>query len=260
MILYLIRHAQSTNNARPFEEHVPDPPLTELGEQQAEFLAEYLAAGTHVAPYDEHNGYITSLYCSAMHRSLQTASIIQEAIDVRPEVWVDIHEHGGMFSRNGAGETMGLSGKTRQDIETEFPGCILPNDVTDAGWWHDDGREDLPGCQARALRVASQLRRWAQEERQALSGTNGDGLVDTLWQGARKLAGDTMEGEQCIVLISHGTFMSMLIKALTNMLPAEQIHHSHYNTGITRFDFFEDGRMALHYMNRTEHLPADLVS
>ena len=84
--------------------------------------------------------------------------------------------------------------------------------------------------------------------------------MDTLWQGARKLAGDTMEGEQCIVLISHGTFMSMLIKALTNMLPAEQIHHSHYNTGITRFDFFEDGRMALHYMNRTEHLPADLVS
>lgn len=260
MILYLIRHAQSVNNARPVEEHVPDPPLTELGEQQAERLAEYLAAGNHVSPYDDHNGDITALYCSAMHRSLQTASIVREAVGVSPEVWVDIHEHGGIFARNGDSELIGLPGKSRQDIQAEFPGCILSDDVTEAGWWHDDGREDLPGCQARAIRVASQLRRWAREERQALSGANNDGLVDTLWQGARTLTGDTIDREQCIVLISHGTFMSMLVKALTNILPAEQIHHTHYNTGITRFDFFDDGRMALHYLNRTEHLPADLVS
>lgn len=260
MILYLIRHAQSTNNARPIEAHVPDPPLTELGVHQAQLLAEHLAAGNHVSPYDEHNGDITALYCSAMHRSLQTASIIQEAAGVTPEVWVDIHEHGGMFSRNDDGDLKGLSGKTRQDIQAEFPGYILPDDVTDTGWWHADGREDLAGCQARAIRVASQLRRWAAEERHALAGANGDGVLGTLWQGARKLAGDGVGREQCIVLISHGTFMSMLIKALTNILPAEQIHHTHYNTGVTRVDFFDEGRMAIHYMNRVEHLPANVIS
>lgn len=259
MILYLIRHAQSVNNTRPIEDHVPDPPLTALGEQQAQHLAEFLAAGRHVAPYDEHNGDITALYCSAMHRSLQTANLLREAAGISPEVWVDIHEHGGMFSRNGNNDFIGLPGKTREDIQDEFPGYILPDEVTSEGWWTGDGREDLAGCQARAIRVAAQLRQWALEERHALAGGNGDGVIDMLRQGARKLADGDVDREQCIVLISHGTFMSMLIKALTNMLPAEHIHHTHYNTGITRFDF-DDGRMALHYMNRVAHLPAELVS
>ena len=45
MQLYIIRHAQSYNNAlTDWTERVSDPPLTELGEQQADLLAAYLAS------------------------------------------------------------------------------------------------------------------------------------------------------------------------------------------------------------------------
>ena len=38
MRLYLIRHAQSENNARPEHERVEDPGLTELGARQIDHL------------------------------------------------------------------------------------------------------------------------------------------------------------------------------------------------------------------------------
>ena len=40
--LYLVRHAQSTNNANPEPKRIPDPPLTELGTQQAQALSTYV--------------------------------------------------------------------------------------------------------------------------------------------------------------------------------------------------------------------------
>ena len=49
MDLYIIRHAQSTNNALPAEvelrDRVCDPLLSDLGYRQAAFLAEHLATG-----------------------------------------------------------------------------------------------------------------------------------------------------------------------------------------------------------------------
>ena len=51
MELYIIRHAQSSNNALADErERVCDPHLTELGRQQAELLAAHLAAGPDLHP------------------------------------------------------------------------------------------------------------------------------------------------------------------------------------------------------------------
>jgi 2,3-bisphosphoglycerate-dependent phosphoglycerate mutase len=41
MQLYLIRHAESTNNAKPPRQRVEDPPITELGESQATHLAKW---------------------------------------------------------------------------------------------------------------------------------------------------------------------------------------------------------------------------
>ena len=46
MQLYIVRHAQSTNNAlADIRDRVCDPTLTELGERQAEIVGGHLAAG-----------------------------------------------------------------------------------------------------------------------------------------------------------------------------------------------------------------------
>ena len=81
MQLYIIRHAQSTNNALGDPENRDrDPTLTEIGARQADILAHHLAAGVElIPPTSSNNGHqgrvyqFTHLYCSAMWRSLQTA-------------------------------------------------------------------------------------------------------------------------------------------------------------------------------------------
>ena len=133
MKLFIIRHAQSVNNALADErDRVSDPSLTELGHHQAQLLAEHLAIGknpelskwTSVEATVSHNrrSYdITQLYCSAMHRSLQTAQPIAQALNLTPEIWLDIHEHGGIFLDHG--EEGGIRGLSRQN-QIRNPGRI----------------------------------------------------------------------------------------------------------------------------------------
>ncbi|HLU11061.1 MAG TPA: histidine phosphatase family protein [Oceanobacillus sp.] len=241
MELYIIRHGQSTNNALedPSKREV-DSPLTELGRRQAELLAAYLADGrnrdrwvdpaTGYSRPDEEGFGITHLYCSAMYRSLQTTQPIARALGIQPEVWIDIHEHGGMYLEQPDG-IVGFPGKTRSEILSEFPDYILPDVITDAGWWkQENGQESLAMAQGRAIKVAGELRRRANTPER-------------------------------IAIVSHGTFIDALLKALLNQLPSRQFFFLHYNTAITRIDFSGDReRMLVRYINRTAHLPPDLVS
>jgi broad specificity phosphatase PhoE len=242
MELYIIRHGQSTNNTlEDASERVVDAPLTDLGKRQAELLAAYLADGRNRDPWvDPTTGYsrpdqekdfgITHLYCSAMYRSLQTALPVGRALGIRPEVWIDIHEQGGMFLEQPDG-IVGFPGKTRSEILSEFPDYVLPDAITDAGWWDQKiGQESLSVAQGRAIKVAGELRRRATSEER-------------------------------IAIISHGTFIDSLLKALYNTLPSRYIYHLHANTAITRIDFQGDkDRLFVRYVNRVAHLPNDLVS
>lgn len=64
MKLQLVRHAQSTANvARTLNTKMPGPPLTELGRQQADALADQLAGVT-----------IAGVYCSVATRAMETAT------------------------------------------------------------------------------------------------------------------------------------------------------------------------------------------
>ena len=86
MELYIICHAQSVNNAlRDQADRGCNPHLTELGRQPAARLAHHLANEPHPEQRHGHvpeetsvetvEGYgIARLYCSAMHRSLETAT------------------------------------------------------------------------------------------------------------------------------------------------------------------------------------------
>ncbi len=243
MELYIIRHAQSTNNALVNQrERVQDPELTELGQRQAQNLAEHLAEGIHpemtigISEEDtttrRKQGYgINRLYCSAMKRAMQTARPVGEALKLSTEVWIDIHEVGGIYLDDFETETkVGYPGQTRPEIMAEFPNFVLPGEVTDEGWWNK-GYEDWPGCHGRAIRVARQLHRLAEQ----------------------------LTHER-IAIVTHGGFIDALLKALLNQSPSPIFFFHHYNTAITRIDFLPDKRLHFRHINRVNHIPMDMIS
>lgn len=252
MQLYLIRHGQSTNNvsmARDPDDRVVDAPLTELGWEQARRAAQHLATTRNIdSAVEQHYGFpsptpqvgagFTHIYCSPMHRTLQTARPIADAFGLKPQVWVETHEHGGQHLRID-GVVRGFPGKTRAEVAEEFPDYGLPVELTDAGWWRvEDGEEDIYGCFTRAMRVANKL-----HDRAATLRNRGE--VESL------------------ALVTHGTFMDALLKALFNQLPASPAntaYYTHYNTGITRLDFMPTGVPKIRYLNRVDHLTPELVS
>jgi broad specificity phosphatase PhoE len=230
MELYIIRHAQSTNNALTNrEDRGCDPPLTGLGRRQTELLAKHLAEGVQREPSATGPGYsITRLYCSPMRRALQTAQIVGETLGLAPEVWIDIHEWGGIYLDHGepAG-IVGYPGKTRSEMLEEFPNYVLPEGVTEKGWWNQE-REDMAGCIARAVRVAEKLRRRS-------------------------------ESEERIAIVTHAGFTSMLLKTLHNHVPGHDIWYHHHNTAISRVDFSREA-IQIRYLNRIDHLPPEMVT
>jgi len=230
--LYIIRHAQSANNAlESSNDRVKDPPITELGQQQAELLATYVKEQASLTMSNSRwsDLGITRIISSAMSRALQTSQYLSRSLGLPVEVWVETHAWGGIYLDHGEiGGIVGYPGKTRSRILDEFPDYILPDEITEQGWWHGT-REEKSACQGRAISIAARL-----------------------W----KLA----ESDQRIAMISHGDFSDSLLKALFNQLPGDGLYYRHNNTGITRLDLTGDGHLTMRYMNRIEHLPADLIS
>lgn len=239
MELFIIRHAQSTNNALADQsKRVVDPPLTELGLRQAQLVATHLAIGIEHKtkpiegqPPDASNGGqgISRLYCSAMLRALQTASTIGLALNLRPHVWVDIHEEGGMWLDHGGDQGIqGDSGMTRAEIGAQFPECHLTEEVTESGWWHH-GYEERGYFLKRAARVAAALRK------QALT-------------------------DDRLALVTHGGFAAYLLRTLVCVPEEAAVFFHHDNTGITRVRFRPDGRVSIRFQNRVEHLPPEMIT
>lgn len=233
MQLYIIRHAQSTNNALADERlRVCDPPLTELGRLQAQIVAQHLASGRQPEPAagDGHGGYgLTHLYTSPMWRALQTAQPIAQTLGLQPEIWLELHEQGGIYLDHGEGRgRVGYPGKTRPEVLAEFPGFVVPEELSEEGWWNRD-YEEMPACYERACCVLAALaRRAATDER--------------------------------IALLTHGAFIDAFLKALFHQEADEPLFYYNYNTAISRLDFHGDGRVDVHYLNRVDHLPVDLIS
>jgi broad specificity phosphatase PhoE len=100
--LLLVRHGQSEWNALGRWQGRADPPLTELGRQQA------FHAATRI-------GSVDLICASPLDRALHTARIISEQLGVGPVVVVpDLAERD-------AGEWQGL---TRAEIEQQWPGYL----------------------------------------------------------------------------------------------------------------------------------------
>lgn len=259
MILYLIRHAQSRNNFlgtqleydKLMEERDADPPITDLGWEQARRLGDYLAHreqndSGEEGWYSERGYGISHIYCSPMLRTLQTAQPIAKALGLQPEVWTEIFEHGALYSGHHTleGGIQGDPGLSRVQMEETFAGYTIPNTVTEAGWWKSS-REEEEAYALRVERVAGAIRSWWRKE-QSPTGVPLDA------------------SHERIAFVSHGMFISSLIKALLGHAPDSHVFYRHYNTGVTRLDFHEmrgdEEWVTMRFMNRTRHLEPDLFS
>lgn len=145
MQLYLIRHAQSQNNALPESQRVEDPGITEVGQQQARYLADRVAGLG-----------LTKLFTSPFRRTLQTAGPIHQATALTPEVRSELHEMGGCYRGHTPENITGRPGMSRAEIESEFPGYCVSPEIDGQGWWGSKPRESEALARRRAERLLQQ--------------------------------------------------------------------------------------------------------
>jgi 2,3-bisphosphoglycerate-dependent phosphoglycerate mutase len=246
MELYFIRHGQSVNNANWSKEEYqesPDPTLTEIGHEQAEILAEFLKKNQTITNGEEWNtqnryGFgITHIYTSLMERAAFTAAPIAQALDIPLIAWKEIHEEGGIYSREGNADKLGLPGRPRSFFMENFRTLTLPDDLDETGWWNRPYEADEER-QPRADQVFAELlaRHKDQEGRP----------------------------EHRVAFVSHGGFFMRLVCAMLK-LPWRQAAlglRSWFllnNCSISRFDIYRN-ELTVAYINRTDHLPDHLIT
>lgn len=186
MRLFFIRHGHSANNGLPVgQEHQrdPDPPLTGTGHEQTRLLAAYLAAWAGAeepaggSPNPVSPCRVTRLLCSPMRRALQTAAVVGPALGLPVELWLDLHEIGGLWEA-GTSAREGLPGASRLDFEKEYPWLNLPRELRDP-WWNRPW-EPLGQAQERARRLLDRLLREFPGEEDAVAVVSHRGLYNVL--------------------------------------------------------------------------------
>ena len=246
MELYFIRHGQSQNNAHWQDTgyvESPDPELTELGVKQALYLAEYFAKNQEIVnpqKWNVQNRYgfgFTHLYSSLMIRATGTAAPTARALGIPFGAWMEIHEEGGIYSRTDKSLREGLPGKPRSYFEQNFPEFKLPEQLDESGWWNRPFEEE-DERQPRAQKFLTDL---------LLLHGDKDG-----------------QPEERVAIVSHGNFFMHLMCAMLK-LPWRQAANDFKswfllnNSSISRFNFKKD-ELTVCYINRTDHLPNDLIS
>jgi broad specificity phosphatase PhoE len=105
LTLTFVRHGESEGNASGFiDTKVPGPPLTALGQTQADAVAAVLAARNAQNPYD-------GIYASDMIRTQQTAAPTAAALDKTVVVLPGLHEiNAGIFEGQSQDSGLGRIG------------------------------------------------------------------------------------------------------------------------------------------------------
>ena len=118
MRLYLVRHAESTANVRKvLDTALPGPPLTDLGQLQAQALAERLGGEP-----------IAAVYASRATRAQQTAAPLAAALTLEVQVIDGVQEVfvGDLEGRGDREALMAYAGTvhpwTRGDLAVSMPG------------------------------------------------------------------------------------------------------------------------------------------
>jgi len=239
--LYFIRHAQSENNAiwsaNPYEElRKADPSLTPIGFQQAELVADLLAAPytRQEMDWDPHNrqGFgLTHLYCGLMERALLTGTIISRKLGLPLVGRLDFHEAGGIYLArvvNGQEEVDILHGHTRDYLDRTFPDLVKPAGIADHGWW----RGGMETREEKLLRAKL--------------------IVDFLIQAH----GGTSDR---VGIITHGGIYKSIFRTFFQVAPETLFSVLLNNCSLSRLDVDENG-VTLMYQNRVDFLPTELIT
>jgi 2,3-bisphosphoglycerate-dependent phosphoglycerate mutase len=235
MILYYIRHGQSANNALwdatgSSEGRSDDPPLTSVGEAQAQHVAGWLVSLPEPPADHRHSDLRPShIYCSLMKRAVQTGSIIASTLGLPLQGWADLHEAGGVYLDGEEDrERYGRPGMSRSQLQRLHSGLQLPLEVSEEGWYNRPF-EERPERIVRAQRVLNEL----------------------LKRHART--------DDRVVLVSHGTFYNYLVGALLHLEAEQDWWLLLNNSGVTKIEFHED-ECVLAFANRPAHLPPEFIT
>lgn len=220
MQLYLIRHAESENNAKPIHRRVEDPALTAVGRLQAKHLGDW-----------SKTLHIDVLVSSPVRRALQTTRFVADAKRRHVHVWADCFEEGGIYSGFGPDAITGGPGLSRQEVISHIGNesmATLDATITDNGWYGRN-RETPEEAVARATSVITRLAT-------AFATTN-----------------------QAVAAVIHADFKrKLLVQMLDGSVDANRLGPLR-NTGITKVNFDGD-RWTLDWFNSVSHLPARLIT
>lgn len=241
MQIYFIRHAQSTNNelydrnGSDSGRH-EDPDITEIGEIQIANLIHYFSSLSRLNllndnknPHNRFGYQFTHIYASPMLRAAKTGWAIANAFNLPLQLWIELHEGGGIFLENDRKELIGLPGRSESFFTQNFPGILLDSGITEQGWWNKPF-EPFIERKERATRV---------------------------WQ--RIL--ETHQHEDQIALVSHGGFFNYFVSSLLERETTQRVWLEMNNVGISRIDISENHeKINLVYLNKVDFLPADLIT
>ena len=221
MELYLIRHAESANNARPAYLRVEDPAITPVGRLQAGHLAHWLATL-------KADAMITSPFL----RTLQTAAPVLDSTNHNLEIWHNVFERGGCYRGYNESNLAGAMGMGRDQIlhalGEHSARCELDESIDEVGWWGEKTPESDAESERRARDVCERL-------------------LQTFTDG------------QVVVLLIHADLKRlMLAEMLEGQVEVARLGAMR-NVGITKVNRI-DGRWQLDYFNSVTHLPARLIT
>jgi 2,3-bisphosphoglycerate-dependent phosphoglycerate mutase len=254
MHLYLIRHCQSSNNAvldkkqssdenvpggAWVDEMVPDPPLTDKGVKQGKILARFLSEHgdsntSQNPPHDTQNisGFnISHIYCSLMTRSIVTAEYVSQALQLPLVVWQDIHECGGVFTKDAdSGKRIGIPGPNYEYFRSKYPDLVIPEKIDADGWWNRP-TENLDDIEKRVNRVHNQI----------------------LERHAGK--------DHRVAMVTHVGFYHHLLSSILNVhkSPKRDLWLHLNNAAISHIDFNREGTR-VNYLNRADYMPRELIT
>ncbi|MCL1841357.1 MAG: phosphoglycerate mutase family protein [Propionibacteriaceae bacterium] len=239
MQLLLIRHGQTSANRILAQTGVPaagspDPELTDIGLRQADLLAQAFADGRLPRP----NVLISSL----LLRAVQTVAPISAVLDMPVLGSLDAYEVGGLHDE-GPDDAAAYRGVPASQLRTICPRLQLPAAADESGWYRDpaDTRERV----------------WQRAQQ--------------LIAGLRSRYGDT---DQIIAVVTHGWFAQYVIRAFIGWQPDADgttrawFELSNTGTALLRDPSFgvpypdhgPDGGLSIYWINRTDHLPDDLLT
>ena len=235
MNLLLIRHGQSTNNLLYAQTggsagRLPDPPLTELGQTQAQALADF-------ARQDETLSRLTHLYSSLTTRAVQTAAPLAQTLGLRVQGLTHAHETQGLFQHDDAGQKRGVTGRTHTDLQNDCPALLWPADLpSDQGWPGGFEPNDQAAFSARAGKVVSALL-------------------------------DAHSPDDWVGLVTHGHFTQFLLMEVLGRHAGYFMTFNTATTCLTRLDNLEtmDAEVKnltwlVRWVNRFDHLKSEQVS